>query len=501
MNEHHHFLLEWISHFGLTANRIELDRWQMENMAEGLESQMNNPTLQSTKEESISFLRSFETLLKDKPLHESLMIDGALKIIKGLLSSISDAAWKQEMHCPARASIVHGSLSNIQIELERLKQDRLSFFEIAMHLEQIHANISPLLEIFQPFVQVDFQSIYKDCLSIPASLQPFADFSIHTSAMTSLAGILKAVQNTTGKSPRILYGENTYYECIQAVKAFATAFSIKEAPEEEWEKTDLLLTQFNPALRTDPCMTQYKVENISDCLHKWLQLRKNAPLTLALDCTLDLVNSIRIKKLFNEFEKEIITGHLNIICYRSGTKFDLFGMDNYCGAPLIMIHNQDPKWAHFDSLLTDPVLQCDLLSVNWFCLAYKYAALQLQLYQRQIMENTRSLLNKIPSTLLNDPAATYRVIPVAPDASPSFIDIKVVGPFHKIKGAGLIGGSLFVQSMDGGHPIFCRPSLGFYHPNFSVIFNEDHTTVRLTLGIDPSQVDLYAKCFETIDSL
>ena len=55
--------------------------------------------------------------------------------------------------------------------------------------------------------------------------------------------------------------------------------------------------------------------------------------------------------------------------------------------------------------------------------------------------------------------------------------------------------------MEGGHQIFYRPSLGFYHPNFTMLFGEESSTIRLTLGLDPAQVDLLVECFEMIDAL
>jgi hypothetical protein len=97
-----------------------------------------------------------------------------------------------------------------------------------------------------------------------------------------------------------------------------------------------------------------------------------------------------VGKLLEEFRKEIRSGALNIICYRSGLKFDLFGMDNYAGAPLFMIHNGDEKWRAFDLLLTDPALQTDRLSLNWFCLAYLYTGKELEEYRNQIFANTRA---------------------------------------------------------------------------------------------------------------
>jgi hypothetical protein len=55
--------------------------------------------------------------------------------------------------------------------------------------------------------------------------------------------------------------------------------------------------------------------------------------------------------------------------------------------------------------------------------------------------------------------------------------------------------------MEAGHPIFHRPSLGFYHPNFSILFSEECTTVRLTLGLDASQVGVLVDCFTMLDML
>jgi hypothetical protein len=207
-----------------------------------------------------------------------------------------------------------------------------------------------------------------------------------------------------------------------------------------------------------------------------------------------------VGRLLTEFQDEIIKGSLNIVCYRSGLKFDLFGMDNYCGAPFYMMHAQTPAWAAFDALLTDPILQTDHLSLNWFCLAYQSAAPQLELYRKQIFDNTRSFLSKVPSRLLN-PNSPYRIVPVEEGADPAFIDIKVSGPLHQIRGSMLIGGCLSIKCMEGGHPIFYRPSLGLYHPNLTMIFCEERTTIRLTLGLDPAQIDVLVDCFKMVDTL
>jgi hypothetical protein len=309
------------------------------------------------------------------------------------------------------------------------------------------------------------------------------------------------VEKSIGKSPRIFYGENTYFECVNVAHHVSEATPIEEAKEEDWKEVDLILSQFNPVLRkVDYQITSYRAEKVAEILHKALRGRNGKPLTLALDCTLDFIDSPRVAGLLTEFQEEIKKGALNIICYRSGLKFDLFGMDNYCGAPFYMIHAEDPAWAAFDALLKDPALLADQLSLNWFCLAYQSAAPQLEQYRKQVFDNTRVFLSKVPPRLFNK-NSPYRIVPVEEGADPAFVDIRISGPLHHLRGSALLAGWLTIKCMEGGHPIFYRPSLGLYHPNLTMIFTEELTTMRLTLGLDPAQIDLLVDCFEAVDTL
>ncbi|MCB1080594.1 MAG: hypothetical protein KDK69_02120, partial [Chlamydiia bacterium] len=276
---------------------------------------------------------------------------------------------------------------------------------------------------------------------------------------------------------------------------------VEEATKEDWGQVDLILAQFNPALkRIDLLPTEYREENVMQFLQKSFKNRNKKPLILALDCTFDYIDSPRVGQLLEAFQSEIEKGDLNIICYRSGLKFDLFGMDNYSGAPLYMIHNRDPHWAPFEILRNDPALKADSLSLNWFCLAYKNAAPTLELYRKQIFDNTRALLERL-SPRLYDKNSPYRVIPFRSGTDPTFIDIKVSGPLHKVRGSALAGGLLYLRGMEQGHPIFYRRSVGFYHSNFSMLFCHENATIRLTVGLDTAEVDLLAKTFEILDTL
>ena len=174
-------------------------------------------------------------------------------------------------------------------------------------------------------------------------------------------------------------------------------------------------------------------------------------------------------------------------------------MDHYCGAPLYVIHNENPVWNSFDSLVTDSIMQTDHLSLNWFCLAYKTSALELDLYRKRIFDVTRAFLEKIPKGLYNS-KLSYRVIPVSSDAYPSFIDITVAGPFHKLKTA-LLGFYLTFQCLKENIPLFYRISFGLYHTNLTMLFGNDFSTIRLTLGLDEKQIEVLEHVFKKIEEL
>jgi hypothetical protein len=512
IQEHYRFLLEWVSRFGLSANRIELDRSFLSSEPSfHKQSSLAPPLVEfESKEQWISLLNSIDRNWRSNHPQKTLMFEGTLQILKNLGASVPQEKWQVIMNSPTCSCVVQLSFTKIKHQLQLLiqEQEELSFHNMASRVEQIHADLTSLLEIFMPFTAEDFRHAFQCHLTcIPQELQTLTGYGIHSSAMTSLGGIFKAVEKSLGRPPCILYGENAYFECIQAAERISKASSTIEATEQDWKEVDLILAQFNPTVKrinfkvTEYQATEYHVEKIAKTLDRALAARNGKPLSIALDCTLDFSNSARVSRLLVEFQKEIERGDLNVVCYRSGLKFDLFGMDNYCGAPFFMIHNQDAKWSFFDSLLTDPALQTDHLSINWFCIAYQHAAAYLESYRKQIFDNTRAVLNQIPARLFNEKNPRYRVIPVEPDADPSFIDIKIFGPLHAFRGDLLVGVFLTIKCMEAGYPLLYRPGIGFYHPNLAVLFGKECTTVRLTVGLDPAQIDVIVQCMKKINTL
>jgi hypothetical protein len=490
-------LLLWVSTFGLTANRVELDR---KSLLASRPLVKQGKVISFPKEAFVDFLAAFEQRWQCDHPQKTMMVKGTLAAMKGFFDTLTEEHWVEISHSRTKQGIVNLCFSKMTRQLKKIEEQSksCSFFELASLLELVHADFMPLLEIFSPFTIADFSTIYQECLTnIPARLKPLTSYTLHSFAMSSVAGIMKAVETNLGRAPHILFGENTYFECIAACAPSTKATLITQAAQEEWEEADLILAQFNPALkRINFQVTDYKAEEIADVVRCSLKARKGKPVTLALDCTFDYIDSSRNGRLLDEFQEEIKSGALHVIGYRSGLKFDLFGMDNYCGAPLFIISNSP----QFNFLLTDPALQSDRLSVNWFCLAYKYCTPYLEQYRKQIFDNTRALLNRIPKQMY-EPHAHYRVVPIDADADSAFIDIKVSGLFHHQKMGAFVGGALFVKSLEGGHPMFCRPSVGFYHPNFTMLFSEENSTTRLTLGIDPDQVDVLLQAFKMLDSL
>ncbi len=490
----HNFLLKWIGSFGLSANPIELDRWLFDNHFQAEQMELYDIPL---KEKCIQNLENFEKGKFFLNSQKAMILRAELKMIKGLISKVSEDQWAQIMCSSTKSKIIQFSFSEIEKQLHFLQQKERAFFLDFTHLEKIHYYLCNLLEIFSPFDSSDFFEIYQNLL--PEDFKKHTSYAVHSSGMTSFRGVFTALENALGPF-RVIYGKNIYYECENIATKGVNASASEKATDEDFEQTDVLLVQFDPVWKIVFEKDQYKVENISDLLHKIFTKKREKPLVLVIDSTFDFINSKRNHLLLKEFQEQIEKGMLNIICYRSGIKFDLLGMDNFFGAPFLMIHNKDPKWDYFDFLLKDPLLQTDKLSMNWFCLAYQYAASELELYRKQTFENTKKLLNRLPQRLY-EKGSPYQVISFEKEAHSVFVDIKVKGFLHSIRAAGLVGGTLFMMCMENGYPIFTRHSLGFYHPNFGLIFDKDLTTIRLTVGIDPEVIETFVKCFGIIDTL
>ena len=161
IQQHHQFLLEWVSKFGLTANTVELDRFPTSSHKVLHLGSMETPvnTIES-QEELLSYFHDFETNWKSENPQKNLMVKGILGPLTGLLKTLPTQRWEEVMLCPTRSSIVKLSFSQIKQWLQVLIESQEPFFNTACHLEQIHAHFTPLLELFNPFRKEDLARIF-----------------------------------------------------------------------------------------------------------------------------------------------------------------------------------------------------------------------------------------------------------------------------------------------------------------------------------------------------
>lgn len=472
------FLLNLISRSGLTANGIELDRCSEKPFKANTLSQ---ETKGQNKENFAHFLKQVKPSSHPQ---KNLMLQATLKILNSLITSISDEKYQQIQNTSAQY-IAERAFARIEERLKTLSEEK-SFFEYVTILEKVHAEMTALIEIFGNFSFADFSNTYQSLLTkVPEELKAKISCTLHSSAMTSFAALVKCAEKQNGQTPLVLYGSNTYYECIDFADYFAKGCLIDEASSAEWQEVDIILTQFHPVLNLDE-NASYKMENVAAIIHKTLAVRENKPLTIALDCTFDYIDSQKAADLLKEFQSEIAEGKLNFALFRSGAKFDMLGMDNYWGAPFFMVHNGAAHWDGFNDLLENPLLLTDRLSLNWFCLSYMSASSELENYRRQIFENTRKLLNQAP---LFDPMEI--------SLEPAFCTIKVHGSLHAFKSQVILA-YLALKNMEHGYPLFFRPSIGFFHTNCGLFHEENFSNIRLTIGLDPAEVDFLTASLKEI---
>ncbi|HEY5236446.1 MAG TPA: hypothetical protein VIJ14_09730, partial [Rhabdochlamydiaceae bacterium] len=94
VNLQHQYLLHWISTFGLSANRIELDRWTFSSNIPIREHSAPPLLLEfQSKEEFIFYLDSFDQNWKSVHPQKTLMCKGTMQVLKGLFNNLSEEKW------------------------------------------------------------------------------------------------------------------------------------------------------------------------------------------------------------------------------------------------------------------------------------------------------------------------------------------------------------------------------------------------------------------------
>lgn len=444
-----------------------------------------------------SLFQRFTTFAESKRLFKqqpeiAILGRSTLDLVKGLLSEIDEKKWKKLNDNVNVRVLLQTSLFKLMQHLAQAENNNQNFAKFTQAIELAHAEIATLLTLIAPFSEQDFSDIYRKQLTfIPKEFQDNLRIGIANSGMNAFAGINTCVLKGNGKLERV-FGEGVYYEEVAFIGKKRDVSNILK--QEKIEAIDLYVGEFNHNINVSQKHFHYTAGDIEGDIEKLLQTKtKTKHLTVAVDSTIDFVQSSKAESLLKRFHKEIEEGKLNVVFFRSGQKFDMFGMDNYYGAPFYIVNNGDKQWDSFNMMLDEDVFKTDPLSVQWFCLVNKYAPEALEQYQERIIENTRTILEHVPESLKPSEyeAGTIQVSTVDSKMDPTFIDIKILDDNPEDR-ADKIVKMFFKKFVDSDSKAHARNSFGFYHPNIDVIPDPEdgcYRNIRINPGLDPKDND------------
>ena len=412
------------------------------------------------------------------------------EMFQGLIDEISEERWNALNANPDTRMILQQSLFRTLQHLATAENRMDDFTRFAQAIELAQSEISTILALTTPFKEGSFEEIYKARLYIvPEQLKGYVKAGVTKSAMNTFAGINAAVHQINPTMQRV-HGEGAYFEevdflgknrAVREVLATADVSSV-----------DLYLGEFHHNINIHMDHDHYEAGAVKDEIRQILDQKKDTKhLTVAVDVTIDFINSPDSGELLKEFSKEIEEGTLNFVFFRSGQKFDMLGMDNYYGGPFWMVNNGGEQWKGFDQLITSDAHKTDPLSMQWFCLSNKYAPQVLDDYRARIFDNAKNILKEVPDDFKRGGkyANQVRISTVSDNMEPSFIDIKLLmkksGPF-----ASKMKKRLAQRFADAGIKMHQRSSFGFYHANWNQIeaFHDDHgLNIRINPGLNPEE--------------
>ncbi|WP_068469513.1 gamma-glutamyl-gamma-aminobutyrate hydrolase family protein [Candidatus Protochlamydia phocaeensis] len=441
-------------------------------------------------------------LMKENP-HLAILGQSTMQLVNGMMAQISEDKWRTLNADHATRKIIQTTLYQLKERLAMAEFQMNDFPKFAQEIELAHAEMATLLELFRPYEEKDFPKIFKEQLKaiVPENLQASVQTGVGKTAVNLFAGMNAALLKQNPEAVRC-YSKGLYYE-----QAFTMGhdYTFEEMMKDETVKAvDFYACQTNPNIEIGATHHHYEKVDIASDIQQILEKnRKSAakvPLTVAVDCTIEYLKSEEVKALLAKFQEEIKAGELNLVFFHSGQKFDMLGMDNYYGSPFFMVNNGSSQWTPFNGLLRNPVHKTDPLSQQWFCLSNQYAADTIDQYRKQIFDNTKDLIKKIPQRLQPTQPGTQKVWVSTFDdkIEPSFIDIKFVGKGHRAKAKDMI--KKFYQKCDE-HDVkaFRRPSFGFYHPNITLLDTEsDVTSLRINPGLNPKETAVLVEYLEEL---
>jgi hypothetical protein len=410
--------------------------------------------------------------------HFAILGQGIVKLIEGLVKEVSHEKWTRLNSDFEMRQLIQTSLYRLMLHMAKIEPAGDNFEEFVSVIELVHAELSQLLFLLKPFQDHSFPDIFLQ------------NFTLDIEGLYSSAGVTSCAQNFgmtmlslchhKDPSSAQVFEEGIYYEnaSTKIMTSLESALRNKAI-----NKINFYLTEFYHNCQSVSFSTKvdYSKTHVAANIERIFREKPDTDrLTVLVDSTIDYTLSPDNQQLIERFQGEIVQGRIQFMFFKSGIKMEMFGMDNYHGAPFVVINNGEKYWKELNAPLFRKDFQTDELTMQWFCLAYKYAFKELEWYKSKIFKNTQDLISRIPQsryTSMGIQAATF-----AKGALTTFIHLKTI--------LGIKLSLNIFKDKFAGRGVKCyinRSSFGFLHPNFIEIGNEN---IRINPGLDPKDNEI-----------
>ncbi len=382
-----------------------------------------------------------------------------------------------------------------------------NFSRFTDYIELSHAELRTILAIANPYPYEDdrvlFSDIYINLLKnhevLPEPLHGNATAGLAKTGVNAYAAaMVAAMQTVTDDHFSAVYSQGFYFEQIpfigndrEITQVFGRGLD---------RKIDVYACQIHPGVEIATEHYRYESHNVRRDIDRILRLNRttNTKLTVIMDCTIDYVESEDIRQLLLAYQHQVLTGNLNFVFFRSGQKYDMYGLDNYYGAPFFIVNNQEGIWRRFNEIPICSAVKADELTHNYFSMSYLAAPVGADEYRRLVFDNARYLIDRTPPELIATPEnirQRIRISQAGDGMNLSYLDIKVYGFCHYLRSLVLMRYFYYLCSKEDVKA-YTRASFGFQHTNFITInvnFVPDSTTIRLSPGICRDELDVVVR--------
>ncbi|MBD1849107.1 hypothetical protein [Leptolyngbya sp. FACHB-711] len=391
-----------------------------------------------------------------------------------------------------------------------------AYINFLNQVEVIQQQIATLLSLVEPYSTDAFGDSIRARLTnpsdpiIPTNLDK-PGVQLKPSAMHCLASILSSVEALKKSNElNVCVVKDHYYESAGAVTASGT-YSVSKFDGDTVRGSDGISTvpldpstiQGKKPLDLYVCdfhhnislgRNHYQIENLQ---HHVDELYRNNlvadKFTVAIDCTIDFVNSKDVQAFLEHNKDRIASGKLNVVLFRSAQKFDMLGMDNYYGGFTVNI-NSHKAFADFNQRMETPEDQLKGTSLQGLSHIGVHASQDTDEYRKAIMDNTKRFYNALTPGMVWSPGTTS-VMQVAKTDDPNavFLDIKFPG---NTDAEDAFVDKLKEFATQEKLPLTGRASFGFATSNLNQIRGEK---IRLTPGLEGSEIqDRYIAFFNAV---